>query len=428
MDPAIFDTQEYKRSRRGYSLMCLFEYLIALLVSDAYLARLLTAVGMSDTTVGILSSLISLAFLFQLVPLLFSVKNGSVKQRSILWNSLSSLLFSSLFIIPFLPWSGAVKKVAVTVLLLAAYFCLYFVANAHFQWGNSFVAPSKRGTFTAGKEMLSLGGGMVFSALMGQVFDRCEAAGKQSLAFLITGIVGLVITFLIFVSLNMVGEGEPQGNEKKEKTVDVLRLLFKNRDFLSVLLLSVLYYVGRYTTVGFLGTFKTKELLYSVGTVQFINIAANAVRFAVSKPFGKLADRTSFANSLSLGLLLQAIAFAFAAFASPASRWCIIVYTVIFAVSMASTNQCFFNILYGYVEPEHFAQANAVKNSISGLIGFLVALPAGRLLSAIQSSGNYFLGIHVYGQQVLAAISCLLILAASLYARFVLGKRSFKVR
>ena len=43
-----------------------FEYFIAILVSDAYLAKLLTHIGLDDSLIGIIASLISAAFLFQL--------------------------------------------------------------------------------------------------------------------------------------------------------------------------------------------------------------------------------------------------------------------------------------------------------------------------------------------------------------------------
>ena len=66
MTDSIFHTPAYKRSRRAYILECAFEYFIALMVADAFLATLLTEMGLSDAVIGVISSLISLAFLFQL--------------------------------------------------------------------------------------------------------------------------------------------------------------------------------------------------------------------------------------------------------------------------------------------------------------------------------------------------------------------------
>ena len=61
--PSIFDSPAYKRSRRAYCAQCAFEYFVAILVADAYLAKLLTHLGLSDGLIGIIASFISLAFM-----------------------------------------------------------------------------------------------------------------------------------------------------------------------------------------------------------------------------------------------------------------------------------------------------------------------------------------------------------------------------
>ena len=62
-----YNSPEYKRSRAAYMAQCTFEYFVSLLVADAFLAKVLTALGMSDFLVGIISSFISLSFVFQLL-------------------------------------------------------------------------------------------------------------------------------------------------------------------------------------------------------------------------------------------------------------------------------------------------------------------------------------------------------------------------
>ena len=73
----IYDSAEYKKSRYAYMMECTFEYFVALLVGDAYLASLLTSIGMPDSMVGIVSSVASLLFCFQLLTMVFvqHVKN-----------------------------------------------------------------------------------------------------------------------------------------------------------------------------------------------------------------------------------------------------------------------------------------------------------------------------------------------------------------
>lgn len=44
-----FESVAYKRSRVAYTAQCAFEYLTSLLIADAFLAKLLTNIGMSDS-------------------------------------------------------------------------------------------------------------------------------------------------------------------------------------------------------------------------------------------------------------------------------------------------------------------------------------------------------------------------------------------
>lgn len=64
----IYKSPEYRRSRVAYHIQCVTEYLAGLLVADAFLAKLLKNIGLSDSTIGIVASLMSLAFLIQLQP------------------------------------------------------------------------------------------------------------------------------------------------------------------------------------------------------------------------------------------------------------------------------------------------------------------------------------------------------------------------
>ena len=64
-----FNSPVYKRSRNSYLIYCAFEYFALLLISDAFLAKLLSSIGISDSLVGIISSFVSLACLFQLITI-----------------------------------------------------------------------------------------------------------------------------------------------------------------------------------------------------------------------------------------------------------------------------------------------------------------------------------------------------------------------
>lgn len=86
----LFDSPSYKRSRVAYHIQCVTEYLVTLLVADAFLAKLLKQIGLSDSTIGIVSSLMSLAFLVQLGTIFLMQHISNVKKAVILIDITSS--------------------------------------------------------------------------------------------------------------------------------------------------------------------------------------------------------------------------------------------------------------------------------------------------------------------------------------------------
>lgn len=75
----IFESNSFKTSRKAYTAQCTFEYFITILVGDAFLAKLLMTIGIQDSLIGIISSFVSLAFLFQLFSVFTVAKIRNVK-------------------------------------------------------------------------------------------------------------------------------------------------------------------------------------------------------------------------------------------------------------------------------------------------------------------------------------------------------------
>ncbi len=422
-----YDSPDYKRSRMAYLIECAFEYFVSLLVTDAFLAKLLKDIGMSDATIGIVSSLISLAFLFQFFAVFVVQRISNTKRFAIIFHFASQMFFMSLYFIPFLPavQGSGYKNVLVIACLLVAYFGNYLVTSVIYKWGNSFVEPHHRGRYSAGKEMVSLISGMVVTLLVGFIMDSFEAADNLHGGFIFAAIGIFVFSICDFTCLMLIKNDKKPKVEKKDIVPmrEVLRNTFGNRSFRHVLLLAILWDIGRYATVGFLGTYRLDELALTVGAVQVINMCANFARFLVSRPFGAFSDKFSYARGIELALLLTTLSFAVATFTRPETWVLIIVHTALYQASHAGIVQNMNNVLFSYVDNRYFVQASAIKNSIGGLCGFGTSLLASRLLQYIQDNGNTFFGMQVYGQQVLACISFVVLGAAMLYTHFVIAKQ-----
>lgn len=427
-----FNSKEYKRSRKAYCIECAFEYFVSLLVVDAFLAKVLTSIGVEDSLIGVISSLIALSQLFQLFSVFVVQKISNTKRFVVLFHSIGQLLFMVLYFVPFFPFAKEYNTVIAIFCILAAYFGNYFVTNIVYNWGNSYVEPHHRARYGATKEMISLLSGMIMTFVLGQVMDYFEALDNLEGGFIFAAISILIFCVADFVCLMLIKNDIKSRQEvkKAEPLRKVMKKLGSNKGFWNILILQVLWNVAMYTTVGFLGTYRINEheLAFTVGQVAIINIVGNLGRFAFSRPFGLYADKHSYAKAVRLALIIAAASFAAGIFTTPATRYLIIVHTFLYCTCFAGMSVNLLNIAYSYVPKEYFVHVSAFKNSLGGVCGFLASLGAGALLKHIQANGNTFLGIHVYGQQVLALISFILVVIAICFTKFVIEKEKVMIQ
>lgn len=423
IDAAKFDTKEYKVSRGAYTLQCMTEYFISILSADAYLAKLLKDIGLSDAATGVISSLITFTFLFQLLSVPLAGKLRKIKKPVIVLDTLSQLLFASAFAVPFMPLSFRGRSVTVTALIILAYLALYLNTTIAYKWGNSFVSPEKRGSFSATKEMISLISGVIFTLAVGFMVDRFEGAGNLHGAFkFILAVMGTVclanlICFLKMKEIPLAESGTPFGIR------EIVSCSFGNKKFRNTIILTALTEISRYLTLGFMGTYKTVDLKMSVGKVQLVNVLSCLGRFAVSRPVGRFSDKKGFSEGYFLGNVISFSAFFIGIFMSPACRWPVVPFTVLLQTSFAGTNMNTYNMAYCYTDDEHILTAIAVNNSVRGICGFAASFAGSRILDKIQRAGNTFCGMNVMGQQVLCAVSSLVALVSLIFNKTVVSKQ-----
>ena len=431
MSENIFDSKDYKRSRAAYMFECAFEYFVALLVADAFLAKLLGEIGMSDSTIGIISSLVSFSFLFQLFSIFMVQRITNTKRVAIIFHMISQLLFMALYLIPFLPFAQEYKRLLIIPCILLAYFGNYCVTSIIYKWGNSFVDPHKRASYSAGKEMVSLISGMTVTLVIGYVMDYFDAINNTAGGFIFAAIAIFIFSVCDFICLMLIKSDKTENTEQKREVAplkEVMRNTLGNKNFRSIVILQVLWNAAIYCTTGFLGTYRLSELCFSLGAVQIINTVGVLGRFFFFKPFGAYSDKRSYAQGIELAIIIAAIGFFINIFTAPATRFLIIGYTLLYHISLAASNHNMFNITYSYVDSKYFVQASAIKNSIGGVCGFGASFLASRLLAAVQENGNTVFGIRIYGQQILSAISFILLIAALIFTKVVIRRQKVMIQ
>ncbi len=89
---------------------------------------------------------------------------------------------------------------------------------------------------------------------------------------------------------------------------------------------------------------------------------------------------------------------------------------------MGDINSAETNLIFDYVPAEKRSDALLVKQTIYGLAGSLATLSVTPLVNYIQAVGNKFLGLNVYAQQVLSAISFVLVILLIVYLQKVVPR------
>ena len=424
-----FESPDYKRSRRAHIVQAAVEYIVSLLVGDAFFAKLLTSIGISDALTGVISSIVTIAFSFQLLSL-FAVRLKVGKKKIVLiFETISILFFMLLYTIPFLPFDKTVKTALVIIGIVLAYLFKYVVSTIYSRWANTFVDPTKRASFSATKEIVSLISGIFFTMIVAYTIDYYEAMDNINGGFLFVAIATLILNICNLVILAMIKKENPEDFAgAKEPMKTVLSKTLGNKNFRHVIILISLSQIGRYFTIGFLGVYKTKDLAMSLFLTQIIGNVACLVRVLVSKPMGRYSDKKSFAKGMKLGLWLVAASFFVCIFTTKSTWYLIIVHTVLYYCGLAGIVQNEVNILYSYVDAKYFAQALAIKNCIVGVLAFIASIAGGKILDVIQSNENTVFGISAGGQQVLSVITVVITLIAILYNTKVIEKQKIMIQ
>lgn len=419
-----FDSATYRRSRIAYILQAAFEYLIALMVTNEFLSKLLTHLGASDSLIGIVSSFASLAFLFQLASIPVGKKIKNTKCAVFVFNTLAQVLFMLLYFVPFLQLEPKAKASLAVCMIILAYASQYLISPILFKWANSYTAPNKRGVNGAVREMISLLAGMIFSLAVGAIVDRYDSADRMMDGFWFIAMAMLVLNVCNGISILSIHKEENTRASEAKSRQEILQHTLHNKNFRQVVVLTSLGSIARYLTIGFMGTFKLNDLMISLSLLQVINVVASGIRLFISLPFGRYADKRGYIKAIELAFALMAVGFFLNIFCTRQTWWLVVLFTILYNAGTAGISANSQNIIYNCVPMDFLVPAMSIRAAIEGILGFLTSLVGSALLSHIQNNGNTFLGFHVYGQQVLSLLSFAVLCIAVCYSRLAINPQA----
>ena len=407
----MFDKM-FNRTNVLYIAEAGLEYLIAILISGAYLAKLTTSLGFSDGLTAILSSFVALGYGFQLLSMVFFKSGKRVKWKVCIMHIINQLFFMSTYLIPFFDFNKTLKTGLFMFFLIGG----YFISNIIFAPKTGLymrqVADHQRGIFTSVKEAVSLISGFLFQLVMGLVIDHYEAKGEIRMAFTVCAIT--IFVLMVSHTLTIVFAKEEAPVESKIKptpTIERFKGVLTDKTIVKVIMTSVFWTISNHIVVSFFGTYQVNELGFSMKFITIISILNAFSRVPCSFVFGKYADKYSFAKMLKICYGIAAFSFLIVAFAVPKNGFIVYpIYSILYAAAMGGINSGEINLIFDYVAPEKRNDALAVKQTIYGICGFLTTLaitPAFNYIQKFQLSNGKIFGITIYAQQVLSVIACI---------------------
>lgn len=409
----------YRKSRALYIISAALEYFISILTGSAYLAKIAGSIGIKDSTIGVLTSFVSLGCAFQIVSLAMRT-DRPVKRMVTLINLANQLCFTLLYVVPVVNLPKDVKTAVFVLLLLSGNILLNIPFSPKVTWSRSLVDDNKRGIFSATCEITSLISGMIFTLIAGRTIDHFDEAGNQPGAFIVCGITIFMLTVSHALCLTFMREDKREVSKESTTLKNRLRLALTDKSTLTLIPVFVLWNMSMYSTMPFFGTYQLNELSFTMTAVSLISVTYAIIRALVSAPLGMLGDKRSFITSMTVSLCAMSIGLIAN---SLGGRTSFVIFYVLYAVTLAGMNSGIMNMIFDYVDPQKRVGAIAILYTIGGLVGFFTTLIAKPLVDAIQVNGNCFLFIkHIYAQQVLSIIGAILALLTMLYLNTIVRR------
>lgn len=422
---ALKKTDDATRTQWAYIAEAAVEYFIAITTSGAFLTLLVKQMGVSDAVTGIISSFTTFACGMQLFTVAFIRRRKSIRRSVLVLQTLQQLLYSLLYLLPFLPISQTLQVGLFVVLFLSATLMSNLVAPAKYNWMMYFVKPEHRGIFSAHKEMVSLITGMIYNYVMSLVVDHFEAIGRPEVGLIMCFAVIFLMMILHVITL-LLSKDAPEVLEETRKTASLtasLKSNLTNPTFLKILVMSCGWGLFSWISTAYYSVFMLQEVGSSVTYIATVSLVSSLVRFFVSPSMGKFCDKKGYARGLRLGFMIAAVGFALLVFWRPANgKIFYMIYSVLHSVALTSINSGMSNVLLEYIPVKDRVGGLGLYSAITGIVGFTGSLIGGWILNAVQASGNQVLGMNIYGQQILSLITFTGVIGLILYNTVVVQK------
>lgn len=399
---------KYKLSKVFYCLDLMFANFFNILLAGSYLAKLTSAIGISDGMTAILEALASLASIAQFFTIYISHK-PPYKRWVIPFSFFTRITYATLYLIPFFNLSSTSMSFIFFFAMLASKISISIANPLKTTWYMNLIPRESRGSFISIAKIVDTVAGTTVSLAIAYMIDKFEESGNISSAFLLLSGFTFTIAIINLFTLLFSKEKEFVKTENKFNSKESLAYLMRNKKYLRYFVITVLSGLMSSIISPFLGTYRIKELGFSMTLISTASFCFSLVYVFGAVLFGKISRKISYDNILRIGYPLFTLSLLGLVFTTPRTGiYMYTIYGVFSNLGHSAIAICITNALFEFVPYEHQSTAIALNTIFIGVASFLSTLAAAYLLSYVQNKENELFGTTVYAQQILALIAFIL--------------------
>ena len=434
--------QEFKTSRKLFTVDGATSQMIIQLVGGAFIASLISNLGIDDSLNGIIASFSVLACFFQPIATILTKNLKKFKLFVCITAITHRLLFSFIFFIPFLNISGQAKIAIFVVAFLLGHVFLQIGIPAAQDWIASLVPQKLRGKYFAIRDLIGVMSFAVITLIAGIILDKYEADNNMITGFFIIGSIVFLLALINIIALSNIKEPkiayenrrgkEPHGRLLKKlyhshgtDFISDMKSAFHSRPFKKVIILNTMWQVILFFTTTYNALYQIKELNLKYTFIMTIGLFVNLTRTCVTPFWGRLGDKYGMARILKYSFATMAVYNLLMVFTVPENAFFMLPAALIFSgIAWGFVGIGMLGVQLDYLPGEKRISYLSINAAIGGICGFLASVLGGEILKKIQELKPVLFGRQIYAQQFINAIAVLLLILLIIYIKFAIQKET----
>jgi hypothetical protein len=431
--------EDMKKSRVYYTTADSAAQTIVQLAGGTFLATIMSYSGISDANIGIITSLVSFAALSQLF-LMNYIKKIKKYKFLVCATATQRVLFSLIYLIPLLALNSAQCAAIIILLYVAGQIFVQIGTPPSQDWIASLVPSRLRGKYFSIKDSVAV---FVVSSTMligGMILDHYKSSNILT-GFIIISLIIFLLTLINVIALSKMKEPKTSyinenGKEmhgrlarkarireltksgKEPGITAELKEAFSDHKFRKAFTVQCFFTFGFYICIPFTASYQINELALPYTFIMLVGFIANLYRIYITPKLGRLADRYGMAKLLRYTLFALGLNFLTTAFTVPGNAFPMTIVGAFFSsTAWAFVGIGLFGVQLDFYKNEKRMIWLTITSSVSGILGFLVSVLGGVILSHLQKFPPELFGRKLFAQQILNLVGFLILAAGVYYIR-----------